>query len=230
LGVRAFQKKLDPNTTKVYGLNVKVTCPKYIVLYGQYMFNKYGAKNTADRRMGWQAGVKYFDVGGVKNLNFQLEYNSVRPYSYQGQDTGIGYSHYNQSLGHPMGANFNELRLMVNYQYKRFYASYKMSFIKTATDSATNQNYGNNILDIASAVTTKNNVKIQNGFPYNVIDHDIRAGFIINPKINMVIEGKLQFRKYTTKLPGLTTLKTNSFMVTFATNIFNRYYDLPVIY
>jgi hypothetical protein len=230
LGVRAFQKKTDPNSTKVYGLNVKVTCPKYIVLYGQYMFNKFGKKNTSDRRMGWQAGAKYFDVGGVKNLNFQIEYNSVRPYTYQGQDTGIGYSHYNQSLGHPMGANFNELLVMVNYQYKRFYASYKMSYIKTAADSALNQNFGNNILDIGTLATTKTNVKIQNGFPYTVLDNELRAGFIINPKINMVIEGKVQFRKYTTKLATATTLKTNSFMVSFATNIFNRYYDLPVVF
>ena len=51
-------------------------------------------------------------------------------YTYQGQDSGIGYSNYNQSLGHPMGANFNELLMMVNYQYKRFYASYKLSYIK----------------------------------------------------------------------------------------------------
>jgi hypothetical protein len=129
-----------------------------------------------------------------------------------------------------MGANFNELLVMVNYQYKRFYASYKMSYIKTAADSALNQNFGNNILDIGTLATTKTNVKIQNGFPYTVLDNELRAGFIINPKINMVIEGKVQFRKYTTKLATATTLKTNSFMVSFATNIFNRYYDLPVVF
>ena len=230
LGVRGFQKKLEPNTTKVYGLNVKVTCPKYVVLYGQFMINKYGKKNTVDRRMGWQAGVKYFDVGGVKNLNFQMEYNSVRPFTYQGQDSGIGYSHYNQSLAHPMGANFNELLLMANYQYKRFYTSYKMSFIKTAADSAVSQNYGNNILDIATQASNISGIKIQNGIPYKVVDHDLRFGYIINPKINMVIEAKLQFRKYTTNLAATNSLKTNSFMVSFATNIFNRYYDLPVVY
>ena len=230
IGVRAFQKNLDPNTTKIYGFNIKVTCPKYVVLYGQFMINKYGKKNTSDRRIGWQAGVKYFDVGGIKNLNFQAEYNSVRPYTYQGEDSSIGYSHYNQSLGHPMGANFNEFLLMINYQYKRFYASYKMSYILSAADSAVNQNYGNNILDIGSAATTKTNVKIQNGFPYTVVDHDIRAGYIINPKLNMVIEGKVQFRKYTTKLAGTSSLSSNSFMINFATNIFNRYYDLPIIF
>lgn len=230
LGVRAFQKKLDPNTTKVYGLNAKVTMPKYIVAYGQFLINTWGKKNTSDRRTGWQAGVKYFDVGGVKNLNFQLEYNSVRPYTYQGQDSGIGYSHYNQSLGHPMGANFNELLVMVNYQYKRYYASYKLSYMQTATDTALNQNYGNNILDIGSQASTKRNVKIQNGFAYNILDHEIHAGYILNPKINMVIEAKVQFRKYTSKDVSTKTLKSNSFMVSFATNIFNRYYDLPILF
>ena len=194
------------------------------------MFNKFGKKNTSDRRMGWQAGLKYFDVGGVKNLNFQVEYNSVRPYSYQGEDSAIGYAHYNQALGHPMGANFNELLVLVNYQYKRFYSSYKLSYTQTATDTALNQNFGNNILDIGNAASTLNNVKIQNGFAYSILDHDIRAGYIINPKINMVIEGKLQFRKYTSKLDNATSLKSNSFMVSFATNIFNRYYDLPILF
>lgn len=230
LGVRGFQKKLDENTTMVYGTNIKVTAPKYITFYGQFMVNKWGKKNTSDRRIGWQAGAKYFDVGGVKNLNFQMEYNSVRPYTYQGEDSAIGYAHYNQSLGHPMGANFNELLVMANYQYKRFYTSYKFSFVQTATDTALNQNYGNNILDIATTATTLNNVKIQNGFAYNVYDHDIRAGFIVNPKINMVIEGKVQFRKYTSKVEGATSLKSNSFMISFATNIFNRYYDLPILF
>ncbi|MEZ5025402.1 MAG: hypothetical protein R2739_02385 [Chitinophagales bacterium] len=230
LGIRAFQKKLNDNTTKIYGANVKVTLPKYIVLYGQYMFNKYGKKGSSDRRMGWQVGAKYFDVGGIKNLNFQVEYNSVRPYSYQGQDSAIGYYHYNQSLGHPMGANFNEYLVMLNYQYKRIYASYKMSFIQTATDSSQTQNFGNDITDIAAQASTLNNVRIQNGFAYNVMDHDLRFGYILNPKINMVIEGKLQFRKYTSKILGTAGLKSNSFMVSFATNIFNRYYDVPVLF
>ncbi|MCB0507966.1 MAG: hypothetical protein KDD21_06665 [Bacteroidetes bacterium] len=230
LGIRAFQKKLNDNTTKIYGANVKVTLPKYIVLYGQYMFNKYGKKGSSDRRMGWQVGAKYFDVGGIKNLNFQVEYNSVRPYSYQGQDSAIGYYHYNQSLGHPMGANFNEFLVLLNYQYKRIYASYKMSYIQTATDSSKTQNFGNDITDIAAQASTLNNVRIQNGFAYNVMDHDLRFGYILNPKINMVIEGKLQFRKYTSKILGTAGLKSNSFMVSFATNIFNRYYDVPVLF
>ena len=129
-----------------------------------------------------------------------------------------------------MGANFNEFLVMANYQYKRVYASYKMSYTQTATDTSLNQNYGNNILDIGTQATTTTNVKIQNGFAYNVMDHDIRVGYILNPKLNMIIEAKAQFRKYTSKVANTTDLKSNSFMISFATNIFNRYYDLPVLF
>ena len=230
IGVRAFQKKIRPNTTQVYGINAKITCPKYVVIYGQFMFNKYGKKGTADRRIGWQAGVKYFDVGGIKNLNFQAEYNAVRPYSYQGEDSATGYYHYNQSIGHPMGANFHEVLVMLNYQYKRWYASYKMSYTMAGADSSATTNYGNNVFDIASLATTTSDVKIKNGLGYNVLDNEIKLGFIVNPKLNMVLEAKMQFRSYNTNISGVGTFKSNAVMFSFATNIFNRYYDLPILF
>ena len=230
IGVRAFQKKIRPNTTQVYGINAKITCPKYVVIYGQFMFNKYGKKGTTDRRIGWQAGVKYFDVGGIKNLNFQAEYNAVRPYSYQGEDSATGYYHYNQSIGHPMGANFHEVLVMLNYQYKRWYASYKMSYTMAGADSSATTNYGNNVFDIASLATTTSDVKIKNGLGYNVLDNEIKLGFIVNPKLNMVLEAKMQFRSYNTNISGVGTFKSNAVMFSFATNIFNRYYDLPILF
>lgn len=230
LGVRAFQKKVIENTTQVYGFNIKVTCPKYVVVYGQVMLNKVGKRHTSDNRIGYQAGVKYFDVGGVKNLNFQAEFNNVNPYSYQGEDSAIGYYHYNQSLGHPMGANFREYLMMVNYQYKRIYASYKLSYIQAGADTTLKSNLGNNYMDAANTITKTTDIRMFNGLGYSVLDNELKAGYIINPKLNMVIEGRLQFRKYNAKLLSTQGFKTNSFMVTFATNIFNRYYDLPILF
>jgi hypothetical protein len=61
--------------------------------------NKYGA----------QVGVKYIDILGIKHLDFQGEYNMARPYTYSHSKTGLSYSHYNQALAHPLGANFSEL-------------------------------------------------------------------------------------------------------------------------
>ncbi len=233
IGVRAFQKKLDDHTNQLYGFNLKVTAPKYVVIYGQLAINKFGQANTINRRVGYQAGAKYFDVGGIKNLNVQVEFNNVRPYTYQGNDSSLAYSHYNQSITHPMGANFREYLFRGSYQWKRIYLTYKMSYTQTATDLDTTgsvmTNYGNNVLEALADANRPTATKMFIGSPYSVMDHEVHFGYIINPKINMVVEAKLQFRKYSFKDFG-TTQNNNSFGISFATNIFNRYYDLPVLF
>jgi len=46
----------------------------------------------------------------------QVEYNHARPYTYQHSDAFTDYSHYNQALAHPMGANFREVMFVARYQ------------------------------------------------------------------------------------------------------------------
>lgn len=233
LGVRAFQKKLDDHTNQLYGFNLKVTAPRYVVFYGQLAIQQFGRANTVDRRVGYQLGARYFDVGGVKNLNLQVEYNNVRPYMYQGADSALSYAHYNQSITHPMGANFREYLFLGSYQWKRVFVSFKFSYTQTATDLDTTAslftNYGNNVLESLAEASRPTNTKMFAGSPYTVMDNELRFGYILNPKLNMVIEARLQFRKYDFKDFG-NAPNFNSFGITFATQLFNRYYDLPVLF
>src|SRR5690606_3760723 len=67
-------------------------------------------------KFGIQAGVKYVDAFGVKNLDVQLEANRVRPFTYSHYDTIANYTHYNQPLAHPLGANFQEYIGILHYQ------------------------------------------------------------------------------------------------------------------
>ncbi len=46
------------------------------------------------------------DMFSVKNLDFQVEMNVMRPYTYSHNDTVANWSNYNQPLAHPFGANF----------------------------------------------------------------------------------------------------------------------------
>ncbi|QEC50901.1 hypothetical protein [Anseongella ginsenosidimutans] len=52
-------------------------------------------------KYGIQLGFKTFDLFRVKDLNWLLEFNTVRPYTYSQRDPLINYAHYNQPLGHP---------------------------------------------------------------------------------------------------------------------------------
>jgi hypothetical protein len=58
--------------------------------------------------MGLQLGAKYINALGIKNLDLQLEYNRVRPFTYSHRDSVANYTHYNQPMAHPLGANFSE--------------------------------------------------------------------------------------------------------------------------
>jgi hypothetical protein len=97
-------------------------------------------------KYGLQIGVKYTDAFGVKNLFLQAEYNQVRPYTYTFRDSISNYSHYNQSLAHPLGANFIEGIFRIHYlPGSRWSIGSQTLFYKKGLD-ANGINYGGNIL------------------------------------------------------------------------------------
>ena len=61
-------------------------------------------------------GAKYIDAFSVKNLDLQMEMNRVRPFTYSHRDSVANYTHYNQPLAHPYGANFQEIIGIARYQ------------------------------------------------------------------------------------------------------------------
>jgi hypothetical protein len=230
IGIRALQKDLDAKS--VYGLNFKVTLPKYVVLYGQLMIDKIsGGTGSSENRTGFQVGAKYYDAFGIENLVLQAEFNRVRPYAYQGdKDTILHYSHYNQALAHPLGANFNEALFIANYRIKRFVAEWKINYSNSAIDGL-GFNVGSDILKNASAASFTDNVSVgQGAIAYSVINNEIRVGYLVNPKLNMMVEAKIQTRRYTfdPEVPGLEQGDLRMFSMGFTTRLFNHYYDLPI--
>jgi hypothetical protein len=100
-------------------------------------------------KFGYQAGLKYIDAFGFKNVDIQLETNRVRPFTYSSNDSTTGYNHYNQPLAHPLGSNFEEYIAIVKYQpLKQLYIEAKAIYYRQGLDSSiagVNQNYGSNI-------------------------------------------------------------------------------------
>jgi len=84
------------------------------------------------------------DVLGVKNLDFQTEYNHARPYTYQHSDAFTDYTHYNQALAHPLGANFREVVFIARYQpHNRLRISAKAFVNKLGEDTV---KFNNNVV------------------------------------------------------------------------------------
>lgn len=124
---RTVEQMLGSPDNVLMGMNWRYDFLKRFSFYGQvvldeFVFSKVFARKD-DPQYGWwankqgfQAGLKYVDVGGLKGLDMQLEYNTVRPYTYSYIDSTANYTHYNQPLAHPMGANFREFIAILRYQ------------------------------------------------------------------------------------------------------------------
>ncbi len=125
---------------------------KQFSLYGQWMLDEFIMKEILSSRGSWtnknalQLGLKYIDAFQIPNLDYQIEYNVARPYTYSHKSGGINYSHYNQALAHPLGANFRELSQIVRYQINR-----RLNLVGTFVwavygEDVGNSNWGKNIL------------------------------------------------------------------------------------
>ena len=106
----------------VAGFDFKANIRHQFQVYGQFLLDDI---NIAELRKGsgywankWgiQLGAKYIDAFGIKNLDLQLERNRVRPFVYSHTDSTANYTHYNQPLAHPLGANFQEFIGIARYQ------------------------------------------------------------------------------------------------------------------
>lgn len=104
------------------GLHAKTVFLHHFSLYGQFFLDELKVKEFLGGNGWWgnkwalQLGGRYVDAFGVDNLDLQGEMNIIRPYTYSHNDSVSNYSHYNQPLAHPMGANLIEMAGVVRYQ------------------------------------------------------------------------------------------------------------------
>jgi hypothetical protein len=105
------------------GLDFKANAMHRFQFYGQLILNEFKLSEIKHPSRGWwgnkyayQLGAKYINVGNVQNLDLQLEFNSIRPYTFQHYTLIPNYSNNNQSLLHPLGANFREFITIMRYQ------------------------------------------------------------------------------------------------------------------
>jgi hypothetical protein len=130
------------------GFTTKYKLTDGITAYGQFSLDEFTAKeffNNAgyvNNKFGYQVGIRGANLFGVTNLNYLLETNTVRPYTYSERSSILNYSANSEPLAHPWGANFREVVALLNYSYKRF-------------DLMGEVDYGRYGLDITMIITVK---------------------------------------------------------------------------
>ena len=118
---------------------------------------------------------------------------------------------------------------IVNYRVKRFYGEWKLSWYQQGLDyidrGTAYFNSGSNIF-VPQDFFGTNDVKFGQGVSINVIKNEMRAGFILNPKINLCLEGKIQNRFY--KFDNDVSVQSHIISLGLISNLFNQYYDFTL--
>jgi len=227
--VAAQQENGSPDKSTV-GFDFKANISHVTQFYGQLVINEFVLHEVLHYSNGWwgnkqglQLGFKYIDAFGVKNLDLQAETNLVRPYTYSHNDTVANFSHYNQPLAHPLGANFAEYLIIARYQPDpKWKFEGRFIYYRQGLDSA-GVNFGSNIFENYDTRPRDYGFKIGSGVEANCINTSIDVSYEL--KENLFIDGSILYRTYTKNDVIKTTSSSSLFSIGLRMNMAKRKYD-----
>ncbi len=219
------------------GFDVKANIAKKVQVYGQVMIDEFKLSEIKSGNGWWankqavQVGAKYVDAFGIRNLDLQVEYNSIRPFTYAHYDSVSSYNHYKLPLAHPLGANVREAIGIVRYQpINRLYITAKIIAWEQGLDSA-GYNFGSNTLlpyvQFGSSGPNPRirdyNFHIGSGTKVKAINASLAASYEI--KENLFIDGSMLYRPYHYVATPLLNNNTTMFTIGLRWNMSRREYD-----
>ncbi len=149
---RSVEQQNGSFDNAIMGVDAKANVAKKFQLYGQFLLDEFNLVELRKRNGWWankygvQLGAKYIDAFSIRNLDLQIEANRVRPFTYSHRDSVANYTHYNQPLAHPLGANFQEWIGMARFQpAPKWFLQAKAIYFAQGKDTA-NVSFGSNIL------------------------------------------------------------------------------------
>ena len=210
---RAVEQNVGSADNAILGLDFKWNVLHTAQLYGQVVLDEFKISEVRAGNGWWankqalQLGAKYIDVAGLRNLDLQVEFNYIRPYTYQHADSYTNYQHYQQPLAHPMGANLAEILGVLSYQPlprlmlvgKAFYSEQGLDVNNADLNGF---NYGGNILKSYNTRVSEYGNKVAQGNKSRLLHADFTATY--QPRLNLFFDAKLIARNQTyTRTPAL---------------------------
>ena len=225
---RTIEGNVGSPDNALVGFDFKGNVRHHVQFYGQFLLDEFVLSQIVNHPNNWvnkwgiQAGLKYVDAFGINNLDLQVETNTVRPFTYSHYDSVSNYTHYNQPLAHPLGANFQEFIGIINYQPKpKWYINIKAIYYQQGLDSA-GKNFGGNIFEDYRTRSMDDGFKIAGGNKATCLMGFFQASY--EWKENLFFDLNLQYRSY--KLAS-TSGQTNTTVISAGVrlNMFRRDHD-----
>jgi hypothetical protein len=228
---RSIEQQNGSFDNSVAGLDFKANVAKKFQFYGQLLLDEFKLSEIKAgngwwaNKYGMQIGAKYIDAFGIPNLDFQLEHNRVRPFTYSHRDSVANYTHYNQPLAHPLMANFQEVIGIARYQpAPKWLLQGKMIYYTQGRDSSA-ESFGSNIFlpGVAPYRQKDYGFDIGSGWKTNVFYASLLVSYEL--KENLFLELFGVYRKQETKTPPVTSMNTTVVSFGVRWNMHRREYD-----
>ena len=207
IGVRTAVNGFAGKHNALAGINLKMKINDYVQLYGQIAID-----DPKQQKYAYQSGIKIFDIlfSKIKNLQWfiQAEYNSASPRTYSHANLKYQtWTHYNQELAVPFGADFSELFINSNISYKNFLFDFRLNSIILNKNNTFSDVY---VLDNQNYLTMPDKITVSH--------KTLILSYIINKRTGLQIYAGADFRTE-------NTVSENFFMFGIKTVLNNFYYD-----
>jgi len=175
------------------GANLKATIHKQYILFGQLLLDDFNLPDIKandgwwGNQYGYQIGAKAYNAAGIKHLYLHLEYNRVRPYTYEHLSNLSNYGNYGEPLANPLGANFKETIGIARYDVKRVFFDLKVIYAQYGADTK-GFNAGNNVNELYdhNRLHDYGNY-VGQGLLNTLKQADFSVSYLLNPMSNMNI-------------------------------------------
>lgn len=226
---RTVEQMLGSPDNALLGFSGKWNFAKSVSLYGQLVLDEFVFDELIVKRRGWwankygfQGGLKYINVAGIDHLDMQLEYNTVRPYTYTHNTQEANYTHYNQSLAHPLGANFKEAIAIFRYQpIQPLVLTAKLNYTSMGLDTL-GSDWGGNIFTPNTEIEQIYGNKTGQGVNAKLMMAQFKASYQIRHRI--YIDFETYYRRLNAVIDALDN-KTFYMGLGIRMNISERQYD-----
>jgi hypothetical protein len=227
--LRAAEQQNGSPDNAFVGIDFKANVAKRFQFYGQLLFDEFYLKEIRAGDGWWankyalQLGGKYINAFGAKNLDLQGEINLVRPFTYSHLDSLANYSHYNQPLAHPLGANFIEAIGIIRFQpHPKWTTSARLIAWRQGIDTGS----VNNGVNIFKLYTTRSNdygYTLPTGPRATGVNFQLLVSYELVE--NIFLEASALIRDW--KVANLSSMDRNTSVITagLRMNMFRREYD-----
>jgi len=226
--MRPLEFGLGSPDNVLMGTGFKYTPTISTTLYGQFILTEFfykeffGGNNWWGNKYAFQAGAKFHNFKFAKNLFVQVEYNHIRPFTYNHRSSVTSFSNAGQPLAHPSGGNLKEGLFIANYRHKRWNMNLKSIYRVSGLENSDSTAIGTDVLRSYYTRESETGNVIGQGVPYQQFHNTGTISYLVNPANMMFIEAGVVNRH---QIIDGSNIQQNYIFIGLKTGITNNYYD-----